>query len=262
MNTSSDSTILSGSRVFSSRGRKHMPGSRVEERVSFYWLTFVDRWWLDFWFSRLGWSKKGGWSNKARSHNITAPEVAPVNMAKFDELYLVRWPSWTGSVAVWQWWPWSDPLGAGSKLKDFLCTTRFTKWETYVSNLALHFFGRTHKKSFHRLMGVFVQRVVDRAVNRMSLCPIPADFMDVSGHPPRSWKSVTPIWRSSVERPGTWALKWAQLGYFCVIHVASWGCEPHSVAHQYPSLQPLGWNEATWLLTGSQRLSFSLDPRN
>ena len=80
--------------------------------------------------------------------------------------------------------------------------------------LALHFLGS--KKSFHRLKGVFVECVIHRGVisiECLQLCPIPAGFVDLSGHPPRSWKSVTPIWRSSVERPGTWALKWAQLGY-------------------------------------------------
>lgn len=149
--------------------------------------------------------KKRGFGLKPRTlpattiHNIctATPKVAPVNMAKFDELYLVRWPSWWSDVAGRQWWPWSAP----TQEKDVSWHSIFWRQKSPFTD------SRVSLSNVWLIHGGVI------SIECLQLCPIPADFVDLSGHPPRSWKSVTPIWRSSVERPGTWALKWAQLGY-------------------------------------------------
>ena len=141
-------------------------------------------WWCKLWHTHIN-STSG------------SAEVAPVNMAKFDELYLV------GSPRI-------------------RCAN--VTWHSDISQMLLCI-NSSHMFQQKLLAFVFRHRLILGHGNLW----LRFEETLPNGRGTRWRKKSTTDQRSF-----------------------RWGCEPHTFAHQYPSLQPLGGNEVTWRVKRSK----------
>ena len=146
-------------------------------------------------------------------------------------------------VAGRQWWPWSAPP------QEKRC------------ELALH---RKKDVSWHSIFWGQKSPFTDSRVSLSNVWFIEGNLYRMSPALPHSCRFCGPFWSSAkVMEICDSDLKklcrtarhlgiemgtaWVSPAVMRRCNMASWGCEPHTLAHQYPSLQPLGGYEATWL---------------